>query len=202
MATLDYTAKQVQRMSGFRDTLTRLANEADPHERARLSELLASQIEVRENDIANRTQTAIWGAQEDAEGKIGRAEAKIDRLNQQVGDNNTLISAFIAGQTRQAERIEKTLGEVARGLGKLAVDVVDLGEQLAESKEDRAGLHSEIADLRDLVESYLDPSLTPAAAKERARHYTQMLERHEAIFVWMVDRWPEIRDKVAGDSGN
>lgn len=177
--------------TSFRKTLDQMASVDDVTERRRLSGILASQLEVALNDQANKAQVVIWEGQE-------RAEAKIDRLNEQVGDNNTLISAFIAAQNGQAYRIEASLGEVARGLGKLAGDVTELGEQLEESKEDRAGLHSEIADLRTLVEGYLEPGLTPEIAKERQRHYTEMLERHEAIFQWMVDRWPEIREKVAG----
>ena len=180
--------------TSFRKTIDQMAKTEDATERRRLGGIFASQLEVALNDQANKAQVVIWEAQE-------RAEGKIDALNEQVGYTNTLISAAIAGQSSQAERIEQSLGEVVRGLGKLASDVSDLGEQQQESREDRAGIHAEIAEIKALL-NQSEITEIKAAIDARADHdrRIQALEENNARIEAIEQAIQELRaERGSGD---
>jgi len=131
-------------MGGIRATLLQLARTNDEAERVRLSGILASQLEVRENDASNRTQVALWDVQEDY-------RTKIDRLNEQVSNTNMLIATFIEGFTPfQAEARAAWEGS-ARQIKKQSRDIAALKRQMRESQNDRALLHREVNEIKSLL---------------------------------------------------
>lgn len=112
-------------MTTFRNTLRRLANEQDADERLRLSDTLASELEVAFNRQGNQNQLALSDTEE-------VLLTKIDRLNAQVGDNNTLISTFLAAfpaqfSTFQGE-MRAAVEATAHSLGKFSDDIQELKE--------------------------------------------------------------------------
>lgn len=107
-------------MGEYHTTLQQLAREEDPAERERLASILASQMEARENTLANRTQVTVW------DGQI-RAEEKIDRLQEQVGNSNILLSTFLE---KFPPQIEQSLGEVKNALGVLNSGFSAFGEKV------------------------------------------------------------------------
>lgn len=133
-------------MSSIRTTLLQLANTEDPAERVRLSGVLASQLEVRENDASNRTQVAIWDVQEDY-------KTKIDRLNESVSDTNTLIAAFIAGFAPFQAEARAAWEDSARGLKKQSTAIAALRRDMQASKTHRTALQRDVDDIKTLLES-------------------------------------------------
>ena len=174
-------------MTTFRTTLRRLATEQDGAERLRLSDLLASELEVAFNRQGNPTQVALSNTEE-------VVLTKIDRLNAQVGDSNTLLSTFLEKFPSQLAAVQADIRaavaeETARGLGKLSADIdalkasqLTLGKRL-DSKRERLDDHErqlahqqrEIAELKQIV------AARPAQRQsEQAALVEAIIERLEA----------------------
>jgi hypothetical protein len=165
-------------MTTFRKTLRRLAVEQDAAERLRLSDVLASQLEVTFDHQGDLNQVALSDTEEVLLGKI-------DGLQKDVGDNNLLISAFIERFPAQLDAFQQGLRaavaeETARGLGKLSQEIEALhqgqarisaeikdvdarhGGQweqamtlIAESQADRRSIHEELAALKAQLTTYM-----------------------------------------------
>lgn len=148
-------------MSEFRETLRRLAIEDDRIRRVEAAELLASQLEVRENNLSNRTQVAVWDVQEDA-------RRKIDDLHAHQSDTNLLLATIGAALDGLRADVQTSAAETAARLGKLQKNlaaqgarlkgigtaVSELQSEIAVSKEDRASLHAKFDDFRAEFEVY------------------------------------------------
>lgn len=155
-------------MTTLHATLRQLAEEHDPARRMELFDLLASQLAVQFNQQANNAQVALWRAQETARADIEYARAatdkKIDRVNEQVGDTNILLTEVI-----------KALAEL-RGV----VEILDLRDQAqwAEGEIVHAESRADRAELRAALEA-LDARVSAAMARispEDSARYTAVIE--------------------------
>lgn len=142
-----------------------MAVAADPDERLRLHDLLASELEIALNNQGNKTQIVVSEAQE-------AAYQKIDDLHAHQADTNTLLSKVIEGMSGTREDVARVLtvqGENAARLKKIEdqVDEIDArhGAQweeamtlLRQSKEHRAALQQAIdaLELRMLTDEHRD----------------------------------------------
>lgn len=108
-------------MTTFRTTLRKLATEQNADERMRLSDVLASELEIAFNRQGNQAQLAVSDTEE-------VLLKKFDSLQKDVGDGNLLLSTFMTNfpaqlATFQTELRGAVAEETARGLGKLSGEI-------------------------------------------------------------------------------
>lgn len=180
-----------------------MAEAEDAHDRRRLFDMLASQIEVAFDNQANSTQVVLWDVQE-------AAYKKIDALHEHQSDTNLLLAsvaeslAAIQGSVQQVLAAHK---ETARGLKKLSTEVHSLSKRMVASEADRKNIHSEVAgvkgdvaDVRSDVaalqrqfESYVqgfNVEEVRTQLREMRGEYTQeQRERYTAIILDMIAAW-------------
>ena len=124
--------------SAFRTTLRQMSEADDARERMRLHDLLASQLEVAFNQIGNHTQVVLWDVQE-------KSYQKIDALHEQVGNNNTLLSAVIEALNGLRGDVKSSAVESAATLGKFATEL----EALRHGQEQSAALYRNLSQRMD-----------------------------------------------------
>jgi hypothetical protein len=125
--------------TSFRRTLRQMAEAEDAHDRRRLFDMLASQIEVAFDNQASNTQVVLWDVQE-------AAYKKIDALHEHQADTNLLLAGVaesLAAIQASVQQVLNAHGEDAARLGKTEADVRDLelrmenSEHLAADTRDR-----------------------------------------------------------------
>lgn len=125
-------------MSEFRTTLEQMASTDDPAERKRLAGLLASQLEVRENNQSNRTQVALWDVQESADRKLDRLHAQLNDHTLLVTETGAAITAKVDSYQEEQraawEETRETLGKHDQILAEHTGAISDLGEDLSQTK--------------------------------------------------------------------
>lgn len=156
-------------MSSLSTILSQWNAATDPAERARLADLVATQVELELNDQANRATAALWMTDE-------RLQGKIDRLHEQVQANNTLVSADIEGTQAIARELKLGVGNVIEAIRALRerMDALDLRDQAQydESRQDRLTL-------RQTIENYI--AQLPPPDRARLIAYTEQIPalRHD-----------------------
>lgn len=125
--------------TSFGNTLRRLAQlEGEDTERGRLLHLAAAQLETGLDQQASVVQVVLWQVQE--------------KLLEQIGQNNTLISAM--ADTLRTDRDERSVfwGEVRGALVGVSAEVKKLEQRLDKKRRELDGMHGELNDLRARVE--------------------------------------------------
>lgn len=127
--------------TSFRSTLRRLADTPDPAERARLSEVFASQIEIALDAQGGNMQMALWHVEEGI-------STKIDRLQEQVGNNNTLQSAVLEQVGALRTDMQQSAAQTSMRLKKHDDDIEALTLVVAEHKADHDTRITSLEDYR------------------------------------------------------
>lgn len=137
--------------TAFRVTLRQLAEAEDAHDRRRLYDMLASQLEVALNNQANNTQVVLWDVQE-------AAYKKIDQLHEHQSDTNMLLTGVMESLLAIQASVQQVLNankDTVRGLKKLQGQMKDSQADRKQIRAEVAGVKDSVAELQHRLDTYI-----------------------------------------------
>lgn len=151
--------------------MRQLAKEQDAGERVRLSDVLASELELAFNQQGNQTQVALSDTEE-------VLLTKIDRLNAQVGDGNTLISTFLAAFPAQLATFQ---GEMRAAVEATAHEIKKFAKDIQSLTESQASYNTRLEEMDARHGAQWEDVMTRLDVKrERLDDHDRMLDELKA----------------------